>query len=458
MDYDTPEIFEVEWGEVHVAKDDTGKLTITRIGKKDGLEGVEMVVFDPQDSIIQIFPREAHWKGSDFAYSQLKEIRVDRAVTSWNPDYPLGETDGGEYRLEGFPKGIGVVIGYGLSFPKNYKRLSCEIQAQTPCAVLYLTSQETQVVDDTFYLNIRDFNSYIETVDRHRDRASDIASRLNAAESFNVVDSAVKRPLKEVGPCRLPIKQAMMNVISGKTELDVSGREELLQKTMAETRAAADENRSALGRLRHDIDLVTLEVLIDRFDKELRRDGRSCEKVWQSFFKDNQFALQQLFSSPVTYIREQIEVRVSSLKGSGLRRPDFLMVNTISRIIHLIEIKRPDSEIMQRRSYRGRDGAEVYACGDDLNGSIAQLQSQIESARTDLRWILGNTPNVPPMNTAIVRGVVVVGMYECLDSQQKQSFDRYRDSISGIHIITYDEVLASLKNLHSTLNKVKSDE
>lgn len=458
MDYDTPEIFKVEWGEVHVAKDDRGKLTITRIGKKDGLEGVEMVVFDPQDSIIQIFPREGHWKGSDTAYSQLKEIRVDRAVTRWDPDDPLGETDGGEYRLEGFPKGIGVVIGYGLSFPKNYKRLSCEIQAQTSCTVLYLTKQKTQVVDDIFYFNIRDFNSYIKTVDRYRNQASDIASRLNVVESFNVVASAVKRPLKEVGPCRLPIKQAMMNVISGKTELDVSGREELLQKTMAETRAAADENRSALGRLRHDIDLVTLECLIGRFDKELRGDGRRRENVWQSFFADNQFALQQLFSSPVTYIGEQIEVRIPSIKGSGGRRPDFLMVNTISRTIHLIEIKTPSLKLMRSKPYRGCDGAEVYACGDDLNGSIAQLQSQIESARTDLRQILGNTSGVPPMNTAIVQGVVVAGMYESLDSQQKQSFVRYRDSISGIHIITYDEVLESLKNLHFALNEMKNDE
>lgn len=458
MDHDTSEIFEVKWGEVHVAKDDTGKLTITRFGEKDGLEGVEMVVFDPQDSIIQIFPREAHWKGSDLAYPQLKEIRVDRAVTRWNPDYPLEETDGGECRLDGFPEGIGVVIGYGLSFPKNYKRLSCEIQDQTECAVLYLTSQETQVVDDIFCLNIRDFNSYIETVDRHRDRASDVARRLNAVESFNVVASAVKGPLKEVGPCRLAIKQAMMNVISGKTELDVSGREELLQKTMAETRAAADENRSALGRLRHDIDLVTLEQLIDRFDKELGRDGRSRENVWQSFFADNQFALQQLFSSPVTYIGEQVEVRIPSLKGSGGRRPDFLMVNTISRTIHLIEIKTPSSKLMQSRPYRGCDGAEVYACDNDLNCSIAQLQSQIESARTDLPQILGNTSDVPPMNTAIVQGVVVAGKYESLNSQQKQSFVRYRDGISGIHIITYDEVLASLKNLYSTLNKVKNDE
>ena len=49
-------------------------------------------------------------------------------------------------------------------------------------------------------------------------------------------------------------------------------------------------------------------------------------------------------------------------------------------------------------------------------------------------------------------------MYESLDSQQKQSFVRYRDSISGIHIITYDEVLESLKNLHFTLNEMKNDE
>lgn len=451
------EVLDVHWGQIRVSEDDDGHLVITRLGIHDGPAGAPMVRFDPRDSVVRIFPRQGQWKGHDDAYSQLKEIRVDLESTDWNPGDPLGETDRGEFRLEGLPQGMGAVIGYGLGFPRNYARLSYEVEDQTACKVLYLTDKQTKIVGDVLQMNIDDFGSFIGTVDRHRDRASSVASRLNAIEAFNAVAPASKRAFRALSPGRLPITRAMGDVVSGQTDLDTRGRDELLLEAIAETKAAAHANAATLGRLRQDVDLVTLEVLVERFDAALHGAGRASERTWQSFFAQNFFALQQLLSSPVAYVEQQVEVKISNLRGSGLRRPDFLMVNTISRIAHLVEIKTPASKLMRKSPYRGADGAEVHAPHGDLAGSVAQIQAQIESARTDLSQILSNTPNAPAINTGIVRGVVIAGTFATLDPQQRQSFLRYRDGLVGVEILTYDEVLERLRGLHTALRHVHDD-
>lgn len=448
-------LLEATWGSISLATDDEGGLIITRKGTKDGPNGVMMVAYKPKKSLLRIFPRKSEWDGADDAYQQLKEIRLDLDVTDWDPADPVHETEQGDFRLVGLPDGLGVIISYGLAFPRNYKKLIHEFESQTKCKVLYLTHRNTVVTHDILQLNIADFNSYIKTTDLHRRRAGDVASRLNGIEAFNTIARASNLTPREASPARLPLIRAMSDVISGKTDLDTPGRDELLLEVIAETRAAAHANAATLGRLRQDVNLVTLEVLIERFEAALQNVGRKSERTWQSFFSDNPFALQQMFSSPVTYVGEQIEVKIPTLHGSGLRRPDFLMVNTVSRVAHLIEIKTPSSKLMQKSPYRGADGAEVYACDGELAGTLAQLQAQVQSARTDLALILKNTLNAPTVDTGIVRGVAIAGTFDALSPQQRQSFLRYREGLVGIDILTYDEVLERLRGLHTVLSQTQ---
>ena len=49
-----------------------------------------------------------------------------------------------------------------------------------------------------------------------------------------------------------------------------------------------------------------------------------------------------------------------------------------------------------------------------------------------------------------IKGVVLAGMIP--DAERKRSFELYRNSLSGLSIITFDELLAKLKSLREFLS------
>ncbi|MBO0610454.1 hypothetical protein [Myceligenerans salitolerans] len=70
----------------------------------------------------------------------------------------------------------------------------------------------------------------------------------------------------------------MTQELTGDTTLDAEERGMLVEQMSVESRAAAVEEPKAFGKLRQGIELVSLDVLIDRFEERiasLRRRRRS---------------------------------------------------------------------------------------------------------------------------------------------------------------------------------------
>lgn len=449
---ETVETLDTHWGRIEIILQDDSQTIVKRHGQNDGESGVEMLRYDPELDLIRIFPRNGESQDGELKYTQLQEIRVDRSLTDWDPSEPISEDVAGEYRLTGLPVGVGNVIAYGLTIPRRYQTFVTQLNIITYCTILHIGEHPTSIEQNIFALNIEDWCKFIENVDRHRARANDIISRLKSKEAYNIIATASGQESTKLKPSRLPIKRMMTAVIDGETNYDDDDRETLLKEALAELPAAARSNSATLGRLRFDIDLVTLEQLINRFQNALNSEPRAeNETLWQEFFRENIFALQQLFSAPISYVGEQINVRLPALNGSGLRKPDFLLANTVSRVAHLVEIKTPSTKLLKSKAYRGRDGAEVYSCSSDLTGAVAQLLAQMESATTDLKSILSNTHDAPELETGTVQGALIIGKLRSLSRVEQQSFLRFRTNLHGINIITFDEVLERLKILREAL-------
>ncbi|MFC7485417.1 Shedu anti-phage system protein SduA domain-containing protein [Knoellia sp. CPCC 206453] len=357
-----------------------------------------------------------------------------------------------EPALGGLPKGLGVIYRYGLTFPQAYRPLIGEIEKATKCSALRLGGDSDTIEhDDVLRIRLTDFEAFIRAVDRHRDRASTVFGRLRDAEAHNLVAERVGRAMRPPSPGKLPIIKSMTRVISGETELDEFGRSELIELIAAESRTAITENPEAIGRLRADLDVVTLEVLIEQFEAALVGPSAGKEDTWQHFFSVNTFALQQLFAAPIAHVGEQVQVRVPSLHGTGAQQPDFLLVNTVSRNVHLVEIKTPTT-LLIAGPYRGRDSAKVFPPNRELTGAVAQIQAQVQSAIRDLPLILSRTINSPDLDSGVVLGAVIAGSIGNLSNEEKESFMRYRAGLSGVEVITYDEILERLKGLKSLLS------
>lgn len=442
------ESFEAPWGQLTVATE-ADAVSFTRSGSHDGDKGIEIARYDAGAQLLRIFPINGVDHGPRPAYLRIREIQIDTTVWPWDPADPVGETQLGDLALNGLPEGLGVIFGYGLNLPLHYRRLVKAVEETTECTVIQLGAQ-SGTSGDVLHLTVDQFLAFVSAVKRHRDRASMVASRLNDAEASNVVAEAIGAPTRKASPGRQPAIQMMTKIVAGETDLDEEGRAELLTLVSAESRAALTEHPQAFGRLRADLDLVSLEVLIEQFEAALAGTAARNETTWQTFFRQNVFALQQLFAAPVALVDEQVHVRIPSLRGTGAREPDFLLVNTVTRSVNLVEIKTPTTKMLSSK-YRGQDGSQVFPPHRDLAGSVAQVQSQIQSALTDLPLILHRTADAPTLHLGVVRGAVIAGSIAGLSDVQRESFMRYRGGLSDVEVITFDEVLDRLKGLHQML-------
>jgi hypothetical protein len=247
--------------------------------------------------------------------------------------------------------------------------------------------------------------------------------------------------------------QAMTRASADGNPVNASERATLVARMPAESKQIATEQPQAFGKLREDLQLVTLDVLIETFSKNLTGNGAKNEDAWQQFFKANTFALKQIFAAPVAFYGEQVHVRSPDMKGAGSQIADFVLFNTLTRSMVLVEIKTPSAALVAKNKYRGASSAEVYPPDKELSGAIAQLQAQMESARTDFEEIARRTPGAGPLDTKVVTGAVIAGTLGAMDQLRKDSFVRYRNGLHGIEVITFDEVLDRLLALQTMLKE-----
>lgn len=151
----------------------------------------------------------------------------------------------------------------------------------------------------------------------------------------------------------------MTRAVSEGVPLNAAERSALVDRMTYESRQIATESPEAFGRLRDDIELASLEVLIEQFERGLRGRAAKDEDWWQSYFEANVFALQQLFAAPVALYGAQLHLRMPNMFGAGSRIADFVLVNTLTRAAVVVEIRTPSTSLLGPR-YRGAGGAEVF--------------------------------------------------------------------------------------------------
>lgn len=449
------ELYESPRGQVELTRDGAARVLTWRV-PGDGDE-VEMVRLDPNLGVLRIFPRVPTLFGFQDQFDQVREIRLDVADVSWNDVDLVGLSfRTGDLEFVGLPKGFGTIFAYGLGLPRRYRGLVRQVEELTSCTVVHFGSATTEGVDgETFRVSLSRFERYRHAVDLTKQRASTVVSRIVDVEARNIMGELLG--LDNVQPTlgRHPIIQAMTRVLTGESSLDAPERELLVAQMSAESRTVALEDPRAFGKLREDIELVSLDVLIEQFGANL--DGKAKdEPAWQDFFEKNTFALQQLFAAPIALYGSQLHLRLPNMHGQGGRIADFVLVNTVTRNIFIVEIKAP-AAVLTGNAYRGKGGAEVFPPGHDLSGAVTQVQAQMESARLDLPTLIARTPGVEMVETFEVRGAVIAGIVASLNDERRASFLRYRNGLTGVEVITFDEVSDRLIGLRDYLTVTKND-
>lgn len=413
--------------------------------------GIDMVRFDPFTRILSIFPKVSSLGGLIDQYGQVTELQLDTSVGEWDSDAAVVEGDSGELELAGMPEGFGKIFAYGLGLPRAYRSIVRAIEENTDCSVVRFGSPHKEGADgDIFHIALDRFARYKSAVDLNRRRGATVVQRVNRSEASNAIADLVGKAKESPSLGRHPTIQAITRAVTDDTPLNNTDRSALVRRMATETRQVAAESPQVLGKLRHDIQLVTLEVLIQQFGDGLRGPMAREEDKWQAFFEANSFALQQLFAAPVALYGTQLHLRMPNMHGAGARKADFVLVNALTRTAIVVEIKTPSTRLLGSR-YRGAGGAEVHPPDKELSGAVAQLQAQMESAVTDFRDILRQTSGDEPIRTSDVRGAIIAGKHASLGDEERLSFLRYRNGLQGIEVLTFDEVHHRLQGLHEML-------
>ena len=188
----------------------------------------------------------------------------------------------------------------------------------------------------------------------------------------------------------------------------------------------------------HEVRLQAVNEFQHHYDEE-----DWSEPQWQSFFERNEWILGHgLAYQFLDQVQPQATVGGITMSGTGAQRTDYLLATTATvRFTVLVDIKRPDSELIVDKRYRNK----VYELGHELVGGVTQLQSYrrtwtIEGSRQDENREYLDSIGV---YTYEPKSILVIGNTKSLQENpnKRSTFEMFRRNLREPEIITFDELL-----------------
>lgn len=188
--------------------------------------------------------------------------------------------------------------------------------------------------------------------------------------------------------------------------------------------------------------LLKRRDILRQFKRAIKDKDKGERNWWQDFFEKNKWIFGYGLNYEILKHEEsQPNYGGAKLDGSGGQRGDYLMRThgSLSFTV-LVEIKTPQTPLLGSR--KARNGA--WELSKDLTNALVQLQANIQiwekhgseqpynRDRLERRGIFTVKP----------KGIVVIGLLDQLidDRDKRETFQRFRKSIHGIEIITFDEL------------------
>ena len=169
------------------------------------------------------------------------------------------------------------------------------------------------------------------------------------------------------------------------------------------------------------------------------------EEFWQSLFASHSFVLSQLFAYPVVFIKGKAYLGGKDLTNTGGNIVDFLYKTESSGAAVLIEIKTPLTPLLGAEYRQG-----VYPASTDLSGALSQVLEYRESLSAEVHSL---NRNGECLSTSEPYCVVILGnaSEQLITEPRRRSFERFRERLVGVRVLTFDEVFRRIESLVSLL-------
>jgi hypothetical protein len=202
------------------------------------------------------------------------------------------------------------------------------------------------------------------------------------------------------------------------------------------SKPVSNTNKKSLLEIKNTIDSDYFTTLKTEFDAMIKN---KCKEVkFQKFFEKNPLILTLFAGSPCILFNNQTYLGGKSFDNRNGQYTDFLYKNKLTNNSFIIEIKCPDTSLLEIKPYR----TGVYQPSKDLSGAVSQVLMQKYQLDSDIASLIKNVGDrdVDAYNTQCL---LIVGLLKRLDGEnvkeKKRSFELYRNNQKNIRIITYDE-------------------
>lgn len=215
-----------------------------------------------------------------------------------------------------------------------------------------------------------------------------------------------------------------------------------LKRSLAELQ---DEN---LHHLTNSLNIEKLQRIAKLMQDNLDNDS---EEFWQTaVFKVNQWVLAQIFACPCTIFADKAYVGGKDISNSGGNLCDFIYQNSLSQNLALIEIKTPCTKIIGGQ-YRG-----TYSFSYELSGAVNQVLNYRDKFTKEYYSLCHQGSD--PFEVMSPKCVVIIGKLASLNPGQVAAFENFRNSLSNLMILTFDELYQRIVDLIAVLSELPPQE
>ena len=413
---------------------------------------VKLLDINGQGAFLKIHPINTFGERSDFLtpkYDQVERITLDHTdiiFTGYDGAVPT-EPEGVLDVLEALPSAFTKDYAYGLGLAKPYRFIINAVEQLSDCNEIVITSERTTGPDPKdgkfFYISKQDFEQARRAINNIDSLAQSAAREVKETATHNIFAERLGNPKLQPREGRHPYRKLITTVAQGKEVLPKKDQDAVIGALSNHAESIAEEQPEKLAKLHGDIELVTLEALIKRFEKMLGK--KLDEGRWQDFFNENPFILNMAFGYPVIKVRDQASVGGRKLSGDGGKITDFLVKNSLTNNTAIFEIKTPQTMVLNKKPFR--DG--IFTPSANLSGSINQALDQKYQFQKQIAQIKDNT-RLNDIESYAVHCCLVIGRTPDSDDQKK-SFELFRGNSKDVEIVTFDELLEKLKQLSTFL-------
>ena len=387
----------------------------------------------------------ADWR--DFESDVGEIIFGDELVPAMDEDPLLDDETRVMMVLESLPSCFIKDYDYGLGFTTAFRFIVHAVEELTDCTEIEVTASHKTGVHrngKTFCISSRDLENVRKTINRTIRNSQAAVQSVNYAVTRNFFAEAINKPAIPIRTGRSPLRRSITEaILRGEASLSEDEQGEVLDVVARNTKSIALSKPDKLATLKKDIELVTLEGLIERYEELM--EAKLTERNWQEFLEANSFILGLAFGYPVVKVRGQASVGGHRLSGKGETIADFLVKNSLTDNSAIIEIKTPQTRMFDKGSYRNG----IYPPSGELVGAVNQALNQKHHFEREIAQIKMNS-RLFDIESYSVRCCLVAGTMPA-DDDRKKSFELFRGNSKHVEIVTFDELLEKLKGLRDLL-------